>query len=169
MCVLSLCLLLFQIPEEMNRCRNSYVEQALLPQRLEELAGDEAGRGGCRAYLQDSLDTLLKEAKDKFKGYDSCSTPEHAELAYRKVRNHVWTLGCDGFQDRERKSTFLLLCLAQKRPVTLLPVVLMSASCSSEQGVEKQPLGFPVLKLLRVKMARLLLLSPSPSLDSVPG
>lgn len=75
-----------QIPEEMNRCRNSYMEQALLPRRLEDLAGEEAGRGGYRSYLQDSLDALLKEAKDKFKGYDSCSTPEHAELAYRKVR-----------------------------------------------------------------------------------
>lgn len=77
--------LLSQIPEEMNRCRNSYMEQALLPQRLEELAGEEAAHGGYRAYLQDSLDTLLKEAKDKFKGYDSCSTPEQADLAYRKV------------------------------------------------------------------------------------
>ncbi|XP_072241190.1 rho GTPase-activating protein 7 isoform X2 [Leuresthes tenuis] len=81
------CRKLFRIPEEMNRCRNSYVEQALLPQRLEELAGEEAGQGGSGAYLQDSLDTLLKEAKDKFRGYDSCSTPEHAELAYRKVHD----------------------------------------------------------------------------------
>lgn len=61
------------------------MEQALLPQRLEELAGEEAGQGGYRACLQESLDALLKEAKDKFKGYDSCSTPEHVELAYRKV------------------------------------------------------------------------------------
>ncbi|XP_047189823.1 rho GTPase-activating protein 7 isoform X2 [Scophthalmus maximus] len=74
------CRKLFRIPEEMNRCRNSYVEQALLPRRLEDLAGDEA-------YLRDSLDALLKEAKDKFRGYDSCSTPEHAELAYRKVHD----------------------------------------------------------------------------------
>ncbi|XP_008284489.1 rho GTPase-activating protein 7 isoform X1 [Stegastes partitus] len=81
------CRKLFRIPEEMNRCRNSYVEQALLPQRLEELAGEEAGQGGYRAYLQDSLDALLKEAKDKFKGYDSCSTPEHAELSCRKVHD----------------------------------------------------------------------------------
>ncbi|XP_071360886.1 rho GTPase-activating protein 7 isoform X2 [Trachinotus anak] len=81
------CRKLFRIPEEMNRCRNSYVEQALLPRRLEDLAGEEAGQGGYRAYLQDSLDALLKEAKDKFRGYDSCSTPEHAELAYRKVHD----------------------------------------------------------------------------------
>ncbi|XP_062285981.1 rho GTPase-activating protein 7 isoform X3 [Scomber scombrus] len=81
------CRKLFRIPEEMNRCRNSYVEQALLPQRLEELVGEEASQGGYRAYLQESLDALLKDAKDKFKGYDSCSTPEHAELAYRKVHD----------------------------------------------------------------------------------
>ncbi|KAJ0033764.1 hypothetical protein NQD34_000871 [Periophthalmus magnuspinnatus] len=82
------CRKLFRIPEEMNRCRNSYVEQALLPRRLEELTSEEAGpEGGYRAFLRDSLDTLLKEAKDKFRGYDSCSTPEHAELAYRKVHD----------------------------------------------------------------------------------
>ncbi|RVE76286.1 hypothetical protein OJAV_G00006850 [Oryzias javanicus] len=87
------CRKLFRIPEEMNRCRNSYVEQALLPKRLEEL-GSEAKRG---SVLQESLDTLLKEAKDKFRGYDSCSTPEHAELAYRKVN--------DGFPLRQWKVT----------------------------------------------------------------
>uniref|UniRef100_A0A3B3DAF3 Rho GTPase-activating protein 7 n=1 Tax=Oryzias melastigma TaxID=30732 RepID=A0A3B3DAF3_ORYME len=87
------CRKLFRIPEEMNRCRNSYVEQALLPKRLEELGG-EAKRG---SVLQESLDTLLKEAKDKFRGYDSCSTPEHVELAYRKVN--------DGFPLRQWKVT----------------------------------------------------------------
>lgn len=67
------------------------MEQALLPRRLEDLAGEDARQGGYRAYLQDSLDALLKEAKDKFKGYDSCSTPEHAELACRKVRMLVYS------------------------------------------------------------------------------
>ena len=47
-------------------------------------------------YLRDSLDAMLKEAKDKFKGYDSCSTSEHAELAYRKVRQSVLVLSCGG-------------------------------------------------------------------------
>uniref|UniRef100_A0AAQ4QQC1 Rho GTPase-activating protein 7 n=1 Tax=Gasterosteus aculeatus aculeatus TaxID=481459 RepID=A0AAQ4QQC1_GASAC len=81
------CSKLFRIPEEMNRCRNSYVEQALLPGRLEDLTGEEAVQGGYRAYLKDSLDALLKDAKDKFKGYDSCSTPEHAELSCKKVHD----------------------------------------------------------------------------------
>nr|XP_043885202.1 rho GTPase-activating protein 7 isoform X1 [Solea senegalensis] len=81
------CRKLFRIPEEMNRCRNSYVEQALLPRRLEDFGSEEAGKGGYRTYLRDSLDALLKEAKDKFRGYDSCSTPEHAELSCRKVHD----------------------------------------------------------------------------------
>uniref|UniRef100_A0A8K9ULK2 Rho GTPase-activating protein 7 n=1 Tax=Oncorhynchus mykiss TaxID=8022 RepID=A0A8K9ULK2_ONCMY len=83
------CRKLFRIPEEMSRCRNSYQEQALTPLRLEELGASSGGDGpmGCRTYLQDSLDALLKEAKDKFKGYDSCSTPELAELAYKKVHD----------------------------------------------------------------------------------
>ncbi|XP_061536557.1 rho GTPase-activating protein 7 isoform X2 [Phycodurus eques] len=81
------CRKLFRIPEEMRRCRNSYVEQALLPRPLEELSGSDGGRGGYRSYLRDGLDALLKEAKDKFKGYDSFSTPEQAELAYRKVHD----------------------------------------------------------------------------------
>lgn len=62
------------------------MEQALLPRHLEDLAGGDGGSGGYRPLLQESLDALLKEAKDKFKGYDSCSTPEHVELACRKVK-----------------------------------------------------------------------------------
>ena len=82
-----------QIPEEMNRCRNSYMEQALVPLKLEELGGGTGGGApGYQTYLRDSLDAMLKEAKDKFKGYDSCSTSEHAELAYRKVRQSVLML-----------------------------------------------------------------------------
>lgn len=69
----------------MNRCRNSYVEQALLPRSLEDLMNGPARLGGCSSLLQDSLDALLKEAKDRFRGYDSCPTAEQAELACRKV------------------------------------------------------------------------------------
>ncbi|XP_061743468.1 rho GTPase-activating protein 7 isoform X1 [Nerophis ophidion] len=76
------CRKLFRVPEEMSRCRNSYVEQALLPPRLEEMSG-----GDYRAHLRLGLDSLLKEAKDKFKGYDSLSTLEQVELSYRKVQD----------------------------------------------------------------------------------
>ncbi|XP_046699322.1 rho GTPase-activating protein 7 isoform X3 [Silurus meridionalis] len=79
---------LFQIPEELSRCRNSYIEQALVPPRMEDLQDDPHGY---RSLVKDSMDALLKEAKDKFKGYDTCSTPEHAELACKKVHDG-WSL-----------------------------------------------------------------------------
>ncbi|KAM7168217.1 rho GTPase-activating protein 7 isoform 1-T1 [Macrochelys suwanniensis] len=80
------CKKLFQIPEEMSRCRNSYTEQDLRPLSLEELGrinGTEPSDYHC--YLQDCMDDLLKEMKDKFKGWVSYSTSEQAELAYKKV------------------------------------------------------------------------------------
>lgn len=49
---------------------------------MEDLLDDSHGY---RSLVKDSMDMLLKDAKDKFKGYDTCSTPEHAELAYKKV------------------------------------------------------------------------------------
>ncbi|XP_043091866.1 rho GTPase-activating protein 7 isoform X2 [Puntigrus tetrazona] len=80
------CRKLFLIPEEMSRCRNSYVEQGLSPMRMEVLVED-CGSCSYQSLLKDSIDVLLKEAKEKFKGYDSCSTPENAELAYKKVQD----------------------------------------------------------------------------------
>ncbi|XP_073697676.1 rho GTPase-activating protein 7 isoform X2 [Garra rufa] len=80
------CRKLFLIPEEMSRCRNSYVEQGLSPMRMEVLMED-CGSCSYQSLLKESMDALLKEAKDKFKGYDSCSTPENAELAYKKVQD----------------------------------------------------------------------------------
>ncbi|XP_051993701.1 rho GTPase-activating protein 7-like isoform X1 [Xyrauchen texanus] len=80
------CRKLFLIPEEMSRCRNSYVEQGLSPMRMEVLMED-CGSQSYKNLLKDCLDALLKEAKDKFKGYDSCSTPENAELACKKFQD----------------------------------------------------------------------------------
>ncbi|XP_078254267.1 rho GTPase-activating protein 7 isoform X1 [Rhinoraja longicauda] len=80
------CKKLFKIPEEMmSQCRNSYMEQDLQPISLEQLGGESSDY---RAHLQNYIHTLLKEAKDKFKGWVNCSTSESAELAYKKV--------CDG-------------------------------------------------------------------------
>ncbi|KAJ8271726.1 hypothetical protein COCON_G00105850 [Conger conger] len=80
------CKRLFQIPEEMRRCQGSYTDQGLYPPNIEELAQRGAeGPPTSRGHLREELDALLREAKDKFRGYDSCSTPEHAELAYKKV------------------------------------------------------------------------------------
>ncbi|XP_076869693.1 rho GTPase-activating protein 7 isoform X2 [Brachyhypopomus gauderio] len=84
------CRKLFQIPEELSCCRKSYVEQALSPYRMEDLLENQ-GPHGYRSLAQDSLDVLLKEAKDRFRGYDSCPTHEHAELACKKVHDG-WSL-----------------------------------------------------------------------------
>ncbi|XP_054845484.1 rho GTPase-activating protein 7 isoform X2 [Eublepharis macularius] len=80
------CKKLFQIPEEMSKCRNSYTEQDLRPLTLEELGRNSNSEpADYRSYIQDCMDDLLKEIKDKFKGWVSCSTSEQAELAYKKV------------------------------------------------------------------------------------
>ncbi|XP_036620061.1 rho GTPase-activating protein 7 isoform X2 [Trichosurus vulpecula] len=80
------CHKLFQVPEEMSRCRNSYSEQELRPLSLEAL-GRLSGQDSSdyRHFLQDCVDSLFKEVKDKFKGWVSHSTSEQAELAYKKV------------------------------------------------------------------------------------
>ncbi|XP_010218866.1 PREDICTED: rho GTPase-activating protein 7 isoform X1 [Tinamus guttatus] len=81
------CKKLFQIPEEMSRGRNSYTEQDLRPLSLEELRGSSSSTepSDYHCYLQDCMDDLLKEMKEKFKGWLSCSTSEQADLAYKKV------------------------------------------------------------------------------------
>ncbi|KAM8969277.1 rho GTPase-activating protein 7 isoform 1-T1 [Sarcophilus harrisii] len=80
------CHKLFQVPEEMSRCRNSYSEQELRPLSLEAL-GHLSGQASndYRHFLQDCMDSLFKEVKDKFKGWVSHPTSEQAELAYKKV------------------------------------------------------------------------------------
>lgn len=75
-----------QVPEEMSRCRNSYTEQELKPLTLEalgHLCNDESA--DYQHFLQDCVDNLFKEVKEKFKGWVSCSTSEQAELSYKKV------------------------------------------------------------------------------------
>ncbi|KAM9329234.1 rho GTPase-activating protein 7 [Gastrophryne carolinensis] len=80
------CKKLFQIPEEMNKCRNSYMEQDLRPVNLDDLvSGNDEGQCDYQTFLQEGFDSLLKEAKDKFKGWVSCSTSEQADLAFKKV------------------------------------------------------------------------------------
>ncbi|KYO46035.1 hypothetical protein Y1Q_0021618 [Alligator mississippiensis] len=82
------CKKLFQIPEEMSRCRNSYTEQDLRPLSLEELGQNNSTESSdYHCYLQDCMDDLLKDMKEKFKGWVNCSTSEQAELAYKKVSN----------------------------------------------------------------------------------
>uniref|UniRef100_A0A667XN85 StAR related lipid transfer domain containing 13 n=1 Tax=Myripristis murdjan TaxID=586833 RepID=A0A667XN85_9TELE len=91
------CQRLFQIPEEMvTQSRNSYMEAELLAPPLDELCKaheeeveedeeDEEEEGSYRAHLEGLVQSLLKEAKDKSKGWVSRSTADHTELASKKV------------------------------------------------------------------------------------
>jgi len=81
-----------------------------------EVLVEDCGSCSYQSLLKDSIDALLKEAKDKFKGYDSCSTPENAELAYKKVRE---LYKCTPFSSHMFKlpsflCSFSCLCLMEK-------------------------------------------------------
>ncbi|XP_069738542.1 stAR-related lipid transfer protein 13 isoform X1 [Phaenicophaeus curvirostris] len=81
------CNKLFEVPHEMiTQSRNSYVDAEVHSPTLEELGKqmDEEG-GNYQMYLESLMQNLQKEAKEKFKGWVTCSNIENTELAYKKV------------------------------------------------------------------------------------
>ncbi|KAF4788051.1 StAR-related lipid transfer protein 13 [Turdus rufiventris] len=81
------CNKLFEVPHEMiTQSRNSYVDAEVHSPTLDELGKqvDEEG-GNYQMYLETLMQNLQKEAKEKFKGWVTCSSVENAELAYKKV------------------------------------------------------------------------------------
>nr|XP_057943403.1 stAR-related lipid transfer protein 13 isoform X2 [Doryrhamphus excisus] len=97
------CQRLFQIPEEMvTQSRNSYMEADLLVPPLEELGKvredemdedeevvdeeeEDFEEGSYQTHLERLVQNLLKEAKDKSKGWVSRPAIEHTEVASKKV------------------------------------------------------------------------------------
>lgn len=91
------CQRLFQIPEEMvTQSRNSYMEADLMVLPLEELykaheedvdveVEEDDEEGSYHAHLERLIQSLLKEAKDKSKGWVSRSTSDNTELSFKKV------------------------------------------------------------------------------------
>ncbi|KAF7660885.1 hypothetical protein LDENG_00273140 [Lucifuga dentata] len=91
------CQHLFQVPEEMvTQSRNSYMEAELLAPPLDELCKaheeevdeaeeEEDEEGSYHSHLERLVQNLLKEAKDKSKGWVSRPTTDHTELAFKKV------------------------------------------------------------------------------------
>lgn len=78
-----------QVPHEMiTQSRNSYVDAEVHSPTLDELGKqvDEEG-GNYQMYLETLMQNLQKEAKEKFKGWVTCSSVENTELAYKKV---IW-------------------------------------------------------------------------------
>ncbi|KAI4884159.1 hypothetical protein NFI96_005460 [Prochilodus magdalenae] len=85
------------VSEELSRCSNSYVE-ALSPMRMDELLD------GYRSFAKESTKALLKEAKDKFKGY------ERAELPYRKAHQDSGDHEVPASSSMLRMGILMLLC-----------------------------------------------------------
>ncbi|XP_010893703.1 stAR-related lipid transfer protein 8 isoform X1 [Esox lucius] len=81
------CKKLFQIPHEMMlQSRNSYVAADAQPLPLHGMGLNMKGEPvDYRAYLEDNIQALLREATEKTKGWHSAQSPENTELTYKKV------------------------------------------------------------------------------------
>ncbi|XP_077064175.1 stAR-related lipid transfer protein 13 isoform X3 [Siphateles boraxobius] len=86
------CNRLFEIPHEMvTQSRNSYVEAELQAPMIEELCKrqhqEEEGEdeGSWPAFMEPRLQGLLKESREKAKGWVSCQSTGNTELSYKKV------------------------------------------------------------------------------------
>ncbi|MGH0184709.1 UNVERIFIED_CONTAM: hypothetical protein FKN15_016109, partial [Acipenser sinensis] len=51
----------------------------------DEMRQSERGQNSTQAYLHDSMQIVLTEARDKFKGWTTCVASEQVELAFKKV------------------------------------------------------------------------------------
>lgn len=80
----------------MTQSHNSYMEAELMVPPLDELCKaheeevdvdeeEEDEEGSYHAHLERLIQNLLKEAKDKSKGWVSRSTTDHTELSFKKV------------------------------------------------------------------------------------
>ncbi|XP_058856664.1 stAR-related lipid transfer protein 13-like isoform X5 [Acipenser ruthenus] len=81
------CKKLFQIPHDMMlQSRNSYVAADAHPLPLEGLSRSLLGEPrDYRAFLEDSVQGLLRESMEKFKGWITTPGPESTELSYKKA------------------------------------------------------------------------------------
>ncbi|XP_059370093.1 stAR-related lipid transfer protein 13-like isoform X2 [Carassius carassius] len=86
------CNRLFEIPHEMvTQSQNSYVEAELQAPTIEELCKgkhqeDEGeDEGSWPAFMEARLQGLLKESREKAKGWVSCQSTDNTELSYKKV------------------------------------------------------------------------------------
>ncbi|KAB1267932.1 StAR-related lipid transfer protein 13 [Camelus dromedarius] len=78
---------LVQVPLEMvAQSHNSYVEAEIHPPTLEDLGAQLEESGATfHTYLEQLVQGLQKEAKEKFKGWVTCSSADNTDLAFKKV------------------------------------------------------------------------------------
>ncbi|KFO33367.1 StAR-related lipid transfer protein 13 [Fukomys damarensis] len=81
------CSKLFEVPHDMvAQSRNSYVEAEIHVPTLEDL-GTQLEESGAtfHTFLEHLVQGLQKEAKEKFKGWVTCASPNNTDLAFKKV------------------------------------------------------------------------------------
>uniref|UniRef100_A0A8C1YUR5 StAR-related lipid transfer (START) domain containing 13a n=1 Tax=Cyprinus carpio TaxID=7962 RepID=A0A8C1YUR5_CYPCA len=86
---------LFEIPQEMvSQSRNSYIEAELLAPSLDELCKkqpqqdeeeEDEEESTCSSYLESLIQDLMKETKDKTKGWVTRSNIDNTEISFKKV------------------------------------------------------------------------------------
>lgn len=86
---------LFEIPQEMvSQSRNSYMEAELLAPSIDELCKrqaqqdeeeEEEEESSYRSYLENQIQNLLKETRDKSKGWVSRANIDNTEVSFKKV------------------------------------------------------------------------------------
>ncbi|EGV98874.1 stAR-related lipid transfer protein 13 isoform X2 [Cricetulus griseus] len=81
------CNRLFEVPYEMVlQSRSSYLEAEIHTPSLEDLGTQLAESGATfHTYLEHLIQGLQKEAREKFKGWVTCPSPDNTDLAFKKV------------------------------------------------------------------------------------
>ncbi|XP_072285877.1 stAR-related lipid transfer protein 8 isoform X2 [Pyxicephalus adspersus] len=81
------CKKLFQVPHDMMlQSRNSYIAADTQPLSLEDFCVESAGESrDFSSILDSSIQNLLQESAERFKGWTAMPGPEHTELSCRKV------------------------------------------------------------------------------------
>lgn len=83
----SLVHLSIQVPHELvAQSHNSYMEAEIHAPTLEDLGTQMEESGATfHTYLEHLVQGLQKEAKEKFKGWVTCSSTDNTDLAFKKV------------------------------------------------------------------------------------
>ncbi|XP_075429687.1 stAR-related lipid transfer protein 8 isoform X2 [Ascaphus truei] len=95
------CKKLFQIPHDMMlQSRNSYIAADAHPPSLEELCGGSEGEPrDLSSLLDNSIQGLLQESAERFKGWVTTPGPENTELSCKKVGDghslRVWKVSTE--------------------------------------------------------------------------
>lgn len=74
-------------------------------------SGGEEEQEERRSRLQLSTQHLLKEAREKSRGWESQQAPEHVELTFKKVRGHLKHLNSTFYPENKKEVKIILLNL----------------------------------------------------------